>query len=96
MVITKSGFKLKTLFVSLLSIVLLAALACESSNGSTSSQKLPSYSTNNSAATSGSSIGPSEASRHVGSRKTVCGPIVDSRYSTSSNGKPTFLNFEKA
>ena len=91
MFVTKS----RTLVVFLVSIVLLAALACNSSNGS-SSQSSRSYSTNNTAATSTSSIRSSEASRHVGSRKTVCGPIVDSRYATSSNGKPTFLNFDKA
>ena len=109
---------LKTLTVFLVSIGLLAALACNSSNGSSPSrnapsyssspsrntpsyrsspsQKAPSYSTSKAASTGGTSIRPSEASRHVGSRKTVCGPIVDTRYATSSNGKPTFLNFDKA
>jgi DNA/RNA endonuclease YhcR with UshA esterase domain len=37
-----------------------------------------------------------EASKHIGERGTVCGPIVDTRYATGSNGKPTFLNFDRA
>ena len=87
---------LKALPVFLVSIALLAALACSSSGGSSPSQKAPSYSTSKTASTGGTSIRASEASRHVGSRKIVCGPIVDTRYATSSNGKPTFLNFDKA
>ena len=37
-----------------------------------------------------------DASDHIGERGTVCGPVVDSRYATGSNGKPTFLNFDRA
>lgn len=40
-------------------------------------------------------VSASEAARHVGERTTVCGEIVDTRYSAGSNGKPTFLNFDK-
>jgi hypothetical protein len=38
---------------------------------------------------------PSQASRHVGSQATVCGLVVSTNYATGSNGKPTFLNFDK-
>ena len=37
-----------------------------------------------------------DAADHVGARGTICGPVVDTRYATSSNGKPTFLNFDRA
>jgi DNA/RNA endonuclease YhcR with UshA esterase domain len=37
-----------------------------------------------------------DAAGHVGERGTVCGPVVDTRYATGSNGKPTFLNFDRA
>ena len=41
-------------------------------------------------------IPASEARSHVGERATICGNVVDSRYSSGSSGRPTFLNFEKA
>ena len=37
-----------------------------------------------------------DAMDHIGERGTVCGPVVDSHYATGSNGKPTFLNFDRA
>jgi len=37
-----------------------------------------------------------DAADHVGERGTICGPVVDTRYATASNGKPTFLNFDRA
>lgn len=36
-----------------------------------------------------------EAKDHVGERATVCGKVVDSRYASSSRGKPTFLNLDR-
>jgi len=39
-----------------------------------------------------SSISWDEAYYYVGEVKTVCGPVVDSTYASTSNGKPTFLN----
>lgn len=33
-----------------------------------------------------------EAASNIGEYKTVCGPVVDSNYASSSNGQPTFLN----
>lgn len=33
-----------------------------------------------------------EAKSHIGERCTVCGPVVDATWASSSNGKPTFLN----
>ena len=33
-----------------------------------------------------------EAKYNIGEWMTVCGPVVDTHYATTSNGKPTFLN----
>lgn len=41
-------------------------------------------------------ISSTQAAAHVGERETVCGSVVDSRYATSSKGRPTFLNFDRA
>lgn len=43
-----------------------------------------------------SSISWNEAKYHIGERATVCGYIVDSRYASTSNGQPTFLNMGNA
>ena len=66
--------------------VLLLFVAC-------GSQAEPATSSKSSGASQQSgAIAASEAARHVGERTTVCGEIVDS---IGSNGKPTFLNFDK-
>jgi len=36
-----------------------------------------------------------EAKNHVGDRNTVYGPVVDTRWASTSTGKPTFLNIGK-
>jgi len=36
-----------------------------------------------------------QASSHVGEKATVCGTVADTNYASSSNGRPTFLNFDK-
>jgi len=36
-----------------------------------------------------------EAQDHIGDRATVCGPVVDTHYASTSKGKPTFLNIGK-
>ena len=36
-----------------------------------------------------------EARSHVGERAAVKGPVVDSKYASSTNGQPTFLNVGK-
>jgi len=36
-----------------------------------------------------------EAIHYVGELATVCGTIVDTRYSVKSRGRPTYLNFEQ-
>ncbi len=41
------------------------------------------------------SIQWNEAKDHIGDRLTVCGPVVDSYWSSGSSGKPTFLNIGK-
>ena len=37
----------------------------------------------------------SNASPYIGEYGTVCGPVVDSHYASSSSGRPTFLNMGK-
>jgi DNA/RNA endonuclease YhcR with UshA esterase domain len=41
-------------------------------------------------------IAASEAKDHYGEMATVCGEVVSARFSATSNGEPTFLNFDKA
>ncbi len=41
------------------------------------------------------SISWDDAYDHVGERAIVKGPVVDTRYASGSNGKPTFLNLGK-
>ena len=45
--------------------------------------------------TTNDKISATSASTYIGSYKSVCGQIVDTRYARSSNGSPTFLNFDK-
>ena len=70
--------------------LLLLGAACEQTSTSSRSP--------NSAAkqTSSASWASKDAADHVGERGTICGPVVDTRYATGSNGKPTFLNFDRA
>jgi DNA/RNA endonuclease YhcR with UshA esterase domain len=37
----------------------------------------------------------SEADEYVGTEVTVCGPVMDTKWASGSNGKPTFLNLGK-
>jgi len=43
-----------------------------------------------------SNISSKNASVYINEILTVCGPVVDSRYSSASKGQPTFLNFDEA
>ena len=36
-----------------------------------------------------------EAKYHIGERTTVCGPVVNTKYASTSKGNPTFLNIGK-
>ena len=40
-------------------------------------------------------IGWDEAEYHIGERTTVYGPVVDTHWTSSSSGEPTFLNIGK-
>lgn len=40
-------------------------------------------------------LSPGEAKDHIGETATVCGTVASTRYSTSTRGQPTFLNFDK-
>jgi micrococcal nuclease len=41
-------------------------------------------------------LSANEAKDHFGEVATVCGEVVSARYASTSNGEPTFLNFDKA
>ena len=41
-----------------------------------------------------SNISSKNASAYINEIVTICGPIVDSRFASASNGQPTFLNFD--
>jgi micrococcal nuclease len=40
-------------------------------------------------------LSPSEAKDHIDETATVCGDVVSTRYATSTQGQPTFLNLDK-
>ncbi len=42
-----------------------------------------------------SGISWDEAKYHIGERTTICGPVVDTHYASTSSGQPTFLNLGK-
>ena len=78
--------KYKIILLTLLTILVVScANEMGTSDASTSSSKSSNY----------DEISANSASSNIGSYKTVCGQIVDTRYASSSNGSPTFLNFEK-
>lgn len=37
-----------------------------------------------------------QASSHIGEYATVCGKVVSTKYADRSNGRPTFLNLDRA
>jgi len=41
-------------------------------------------------------LSASEAKNHFGETATVCGDVVSARFASTSNGEPTFLNFDKS
>jgi hypothetical protein len=42
-----------------------------------------------------SKLSPSEASKHVGEKATVCGKVAGSHKATNSKGTPTFINLDE-
>jgi hypothetical protein len=42
--------------------------------------------------TASNTIAWDQAKFYIGEFRTVCGPVVDTHYASSSNGQPTFLN----
>jgi len=77
-------------------LVALIAIALLIGCGSDSESSQVSNASAGAVANVSNSISASDARSHIGERTTVCGNVVDSRYSTGSNGRPTILNFEKA
>lgn len=70
--------------------LLLFVLACGSTRDGASDS-----SSRDSTQYSGSEISAINAASNIGKRTTVCGRVVDTRHATTSNGKPTFLNYDK-
>ena len=88
--------------VTLISIFFLIIISCQSDpNNVSSTRSVPNKSSTTGAVTSAgstartSTLSAGQASKHLGERGTVCGRIVDTNYSKSSNGQPTFLNYDK-
>ncbi|MGH8111622.1 MAG: phospholipase D-like domain-containing protein [Rhodanobacteraceae bacterium] len=44
----------------------------------------------------GSGLSPEQAAQHMGERATVCGRVASTRYASSAEGQPTFINLGKA
>ena len=76
------------LLISLLTVVLLF-VACDSQQDSSSNPNAKA------SVRQSDTIDANKAGNHVGEGATVCGEIVDTKYSTGSSGNPTFLNFDK-
>ena len=41
-------------------------------------------------------ISSSDATNHVGQKKTICGFVAGTKYAVKSHGAPTFLDMDKA
>ena len=82
------------LVVSLACSLMASVLACSSPTPTPTPTLLdqPGGSTSTGAVT----ISWEEASKHIGERVTVIGPVISTAYETSSEGQPTFLNIGKA
>ena len=75
--------------ILVVALTLWVAVACGTANpGSTAQSDAPVFPND-------SSISASEAFSHMGREAKVCGTVVDSRYARTSNGSPTFLNFDR-
>src|SRR5260370_28879894 len=48
------------------------------------------------AAPAAKAVAAAEAGRHIGEEATVCGPVAGGTYADRSNGKPTFLDFQRS
>ncbi len=79
---------MKHMGFSLIALTVLALLGCgsEDSQGdaSTTLEDAPS-----------TAIFAYQAKDHIGSSKTVCGPVVTPTYDSSSSGQPTLLNLDR-
>ncbi len=76
-------------FVWLLSLVFtlsLLGIACAQETTISQSEAV------SQGATTADAIQWDDAASYAGQRETVCGPVVDTHYASSSSGEPTFLN----
>ena len=97
-----SGHRLCSLLLSLVVVVLLLFIApsCDKTGVSYSppdSNPTISYNSLNSSSETSEipKIQWNEAQDYIGVEVIVCGPVVDSKWASGSNGRPTFLNIGK-
>ena len=84
----------KFYYVLFLLVSLLVITSCSTADSSDPLDEFRStVSPSGSAETSGYTA--DQASSHAGEKATVCGTVADTNYASSSNGRPTFLNFDK-
>ncbi len=79
--------------VAVLLLMLVVLTAC--STGAMQATPTPTLTTAPTT-TLGCDIQWDEAKYYYGEYKTVCGPVVDTHYASTSSGQPTFLNLGKA
>jgi len=80
--------EMKRLFLVAVAILVLSIISCAPSASQQPTQSPPTQPAN--------TIAWDEAKDYIGERITVYGPVVDTHWATSSNGKPTFLNIGKS
>ncbi len=79
--------KLAIVLILLMILPLTSVIGCDGGNESTPTAT---------PTVESSGISWDEAKYHIGERATVCGSVVDTRYASTSNGSPTFLNIGKS
>lgn len=80
-------------FIGAIAICAFVFISCSGNDSAPNNQTATPTQNSNVAPTN--FISPNQARQFGGQLQTVCGNVVDTFYSTASNGKPTFLNFER-
>ena len=86
---------MKGLFLILALVILVSLLSSCAPTATPSTIDLPTTTPSTPTTESSSAIHWSDAKGYVGERETVYGPVVDTHWASTSNGKPTFLNIGK-
>ena len=83
-----------TQFSIIFIVILMLVSSCANDDGAASTTETKS-SQSVTQSLSNTGLSADQASSHVGEKATVCGTVADSNYAASSNGRPTFLNFDE-